>query len=190
MVVKGLDFGGVSVVGVINADNLLSFPDFRVNERAFQLLEQVSGRAGRADGQGIVLIQVFKADHPVLKWVQDHDIASFYRHEIKHREQYFYPPFSRLIRIIFRHADEGKTAQAAQLMADALQTIQGIGVQGPGAAIVPRVRNQYIYEIWIKCPRHSAITDSVKTFLKEQRRHIGSQRGNANVQIIFDVDPA
>ncbi len=189
MVVKGLDFGGVSVVGVINADNLLSFPDFRVNERAFQLLEQVSGRAGRADGQGIVLIQVFKADHPVLKWVQDHDIASFYRHEIKHREQYFYPPFSRLIRIIFRHADEEKTAQAAQLMADALQTIQGIGVQGPGAAIVPRVRNQYIYEIWIKCPRISAITDSVKTFLKEQRRHIGSQRGNANVQIVFDVDP-
>jgi primosomal protein N' (replication factor Y) len=190
MVVKGLDFEGVALVGVINADNLLSFPDFRVNERAFQLLEQVSGRAGRADGQGLVLIQVCKTDHPVLKWVKDHDIASFYRYEIKHREQFFYPPFSRLIRIIFRHADEGRTAQAAQMMADALQTVPGIGVQGPGAAIVPRVRNQYIYEIWIKCPRDTRIGDSVKTFLKEQRRHIGSQRGNANVQIIFDVDPA
>jgi primosomal protein N' (replication factor Y) len=189
MVVKGIDLEGVSLVGVISADSLLNFPDFRVNERAFQLMEQVSGRAGRADGKGIVLIQAYKTDHPVLKWVKDHDINSFYRAEIKYREHFFYPPFSRLIRIIFRHADEPKVIAAAQLMADALTSVEGISVQGPGPAIIPRVRNQYIREIWIKCPKNNKLIESVKSFLRAQRQHITGLRGNTNVQIVFDVDP-
>src|SRR6185369_6676833 len=114
-------------------------------------MEQVSGRAGRVDGLGRVLIQAFNIQHPVLQWVKDHDVHAFYLREIKYREQFFYPPFSRIIRIIFRHSDEPKTIAAAQMMADALNSIQGISVQGPGPAIVPRVRNQYIREIWIKC---------------------------------------
>lgn len=189
MVVKGLDLEGVSLVGVISADNLLNFPDFRVNERAFQLMEQVSGRAGRADGKGIMLIQAFKTDHPVLKWVKDHDVSAFYRAEIKHREHFFYPPFSRIVRILFRHTDEAKAIAAAQLMADALTGIQNISVQGPGPAIIPRVRNQYIREIWIKCPKDNKLIESVKSFLKAQRLHIINQRGYTNVQVIFDVDP-
>ena len=190
MVVKGLDFASVSVVGILSADSLLSYPDFRVNERAFQLMEQVSGRAGRADGDGRVLIQTYNVQHPVLQWVKDHDVQSFYRHEIKYREAFAYPPFTRLIKVIFRHADEPKTIAAANVMAQALLTVPGIAVQGPGPAIVSRVRNQYIQEIWIKCPRDNKLIESVKDYLKTQKQYILSQRGNANVQILFDVDPA
>jgi primosomal protein N' (replication factor Y) (superfamily II helicase) len=189
MVVKGLDLEAVALVGIISADSLLTFPDFRVNERAFQLMEQVSGRAGRADGLGRVLIQAFNIQHPVIQWVKNHDVQGFYRHEIKYREQFFYPPFSRLIRIIFRHSDELKSIAAAQLMADALESIQGISVQGPGPAIVPRVRNQYIREIWIKCSRDPRLIDSVKSFIKAQRQHIIGLKGFTNVQVVFDVDP-
>ncbi len=190
MVVKGLDLEGVSLVGILNADSLLSFPDFRVNERAFQLMEQVSGRAGRGDGVGKVLIQAYNTEHPVLQWVKAHDINAFYRYEIKFREQYFYPPFSRIIRIIFRHTDEQKAVAAAQLMADALTSQPGIVVQGPGPAVIPRVRNQYIREIWIKCPRDNRLIESLKSLLRAQRMHIIGMRGNTGVQILFDVDPA
>jgi primosomal protein N' (replication factor Y) len=189
MVVKGLDLDAVTLVGVISADSLLSFPDFRVNERAFQLMEQVSGRAGRADGLGKVIIQAYNTQHPVLQWVKNHDVHAFYTNEIKYREQFFYPPFSRIIKIIFRHNDEDRAALAAQVMAEALATIEGIAVQGPGPAMVPRVRNQYIREIWIKCPRNNTLVYNVKAFIKEQRLYILGQKGNANVQIIFDVDP-
>jgi primosomal protein N' (replication factor Y) len=189
MVVKGLDLEAVALVGIVSADSLLTFPDFRVNERAFQLMEQVSGRAGRADGLGRVFIQAFNLQHPVLQWVKNHDVQGFYRYEIKYREHFFYPPFSRIIRVIFRHADEDRAIAAAQLMADALATVTGIMVQGPGPAVVPRVRNQYIREIWIKCPRDQRLIDSVKSFLKAQRLHIVGLRGNTNVQVVFDVDP-
>jgi primosomal protein N' (replication factor Y) (superfamily II helicase) len=189
MVVKGLDFASVSLVGILNADSLLSYPDFRVNERAFQLMEQVSGRAGRADGKGRVLIQASNITHPVLHWVAAHNIHDFYLQEIRYREQYAYPPFSRIIKIIFRHTDEARTIAAADLMADALRNFKEILVQGPGPAIIARVRNQYIQEIWIKCPRDNKIAASLRAFLTAERRQILAKRGNANVQIIFDVDP-
>jgi primosomal protein N' (replication factor Y) len=136
-----------------------------------------------------VFIQAFNLQHPVLQWVKNHDVQGFYRYEIKYREHFFYPPFSRIIRVIFRHADEDRAIAAAQLMADALATVTGIMVQGPGPAVVPRVRNQYIREIWIKCPRDQRLIDSVKSFLKAQRLHIVGLRGNTNVQVVFDVDP-
>jgi primosomal protein N' (replication factor Y) len=189
MVVKGLDFASVALVGILSADTLLNYPDFRVNERAFQLMEQVSGRAGRTDGAGRVIIQAHNLTHPVLKWVKDHDVHAFYTQEIKHREYFSYPPFSRLIKIIFRHQDEPKVISAAAQMAEALKTVSGIVVQGPGPAIVSRVRNQYIHEIWIKCPRDNKMLDSVKTFIKAQKEYIAAQKGNSNVQMLYDVDP-
>ncbi|MDR3678957.1 MAG: primosomal protein N' [Flavipsychrobacter sp.] len=189
MVVKGLDFAGVSLVGILNADNLLSFPDFRVNERAFQLMEQVSGRAGRTDGAGRVLIQAYNLKHPVLEWVQAHDVHTFYSNEIQYRQYFGYPPFSRLIKITFKHADEQKATIGAELMAKALTTLDGLTVQGPGPAIVPRVRNMYIMEIWIKCPRDGKLLDNVKAFLKEQKQIITGTRGLNSLQVLFDVDP-
>ena len=157
MVVKGLDFATVALVGILSADSLLSYPDFRVNERAFQLMEQVSGRAGRADGAGRVLIQAYNLQHPTLKWVQEHDVNAYYEHEIKYREYFGYPPFTRLIKISLRHKDEPKAIEAGMLMVQALQQVDNISVQGPGPAIVSRVRNQYVQEVWVKCPRQKAI---------------------------------
>lgn len=189
MVVKGLDFASVSLVGILSADSILSYPDFRVNERAFQLMEQVSGRAGRVDGKGRVLIQAYNLEHPILNMVKEHDVHTFYVHEIRYREKFAYPPYTRLIKIMFKHQDEPKAIAAALQMATALTAIPGIGIQGPGPAIVNRVRNQYIHEIWIKCPRDSKQLDYVKNFLKNQRQLISAKRGNTNVQVVFDVDP-
>jgi len=189
MVVKGLDFASVGLVGILSADSLLSYPDFRVNERAFQLMEQVSGRAGRVDGAGRVVIQAYNTQHPVLQWVIDHDVHAFYKQEIRFREFFSYPPFSRLIKLIFRHQDEAKAAAAAQQMAQALLSFSGIAVQGPGPAIVPRIRNQYIQEIWIKCTRDNNLLTNLKTYLKLQKQQVLAARGNTGIQIVFDVDP-
>lgn len=189
MVVKGLDFAQVSLVGILSADSLLSYPDFRVNERAFQLMEQVSGRAGRADGAGKVVIQAFNGQHPVLGWVQAHDVRSFYDHEIRYREFFGYPPFSRLIKIAFKHPEEEKAVHAAHQFADALQQQEGILVQGPVAALIARVRGQYIQEVWLKCPRDMKVIEHIKSVSWNQRQLIGAQRGYGKLIIVFDVDP-
>jgi len=189
MVVKGLDFAPIELVGILSADSLLNFPDFRVNERAFQLMEQVSGRAGRTDGKGKVMIQAYNLTHPVLQWVKAHDVKSFYEHEIRYREQFAYPPFTRFIKITFRHRDETRAVAAAGQMAQALQQIPEIGVQGPVQALIARVRNLYVQEVWIKCPRSKNILESVKAFIRTQKEHIISTKGNSQVQIQFDIDP-
>ncbi len=189
MVVKGLDFAPVALVAILNADSLLSFPDFRVNERGFQLMEQVSGRAGRADGDGRVLIQAYNLQHPVLQWVMDHDVGAFYRHEIGYREFFNYPPFTRMIKVIFRHKEEEKAVQAAIKFAEALATMEGIGIQGPVPGIIPRVRNLYVQELWLKCPRDVKVLDSLKAFLKEQRGRMSAIKGLGDVQVVIDVDP-
>lgn len=189
MVVKGLDFANVSLVGILNADSLLSFPDFRVNERAFQLMEQVSGRAGRVDGAGKVLIQAYNLDHPILHWVKKHDYAAFYEQEIKFRKSFLYPPFARLIKIVFKHKVEPKAISAALSMAIALQNFEGIAIQGPVPGLVSKVRNLFLQEIWIKCPNDQRMLTALKTFLKTQQQSIVTQRGNSSVQIVFDADP-
>lgn len=189
MVVKGLDFAPVALVGILSADSLLSYPDFRVNERAFQLMEQVSGRAGRADGAGRVLIQAHNLEHPVLRWVQDHDVRSFYEQEIKYREYFAYPPFTRLIKIMFKHKDEPKAIKAAGQMAVALHSIEGIAVQGPVPALISRVRNLYVQEVWVKCPRDLKLIEQVKATIAEQKQVITGEKGNNSLQILVDVDP-
>ena len=189
MVVKGLDFAPVALVAILNADSLLSFPDFRVNERGFQLMEQVSGRAGRADGNGRVLIQAYNLEHPVLQWVMDHDVGAFYRHEIGYREFFHYPPFTRMIKVIFRHKEEEKAVLAAVRFAEALAGQEGVSVQGPVPGMIPRVRNQYVQELWLKCPRALRVLDTVKAFLKEQRGKMSALKGLGDVQVVIDVDP-
>lgn len=189
MVVKGLDFSNVSLVGILNADSLLSYPDFRVNERAFQLMEQVSGRAGRSDGEGKVLIQAYNVEHPVLKWVQQHHVAAFYEKEIQYRQHFGYPPFSRSVKIIFKHRDEPTCIAAATLMAEALSATEGIVVQGPAPALVSKVRNLFVQEIWLKCPpKDRLLIEQVKAKALSEKQLITSKRGFTNVQILFDVD--
>ena len=123
MVVKGLDFDNVDLVGILDADGLLQFADFRVNERAFQLMEQVSGRAGtERRSTGKVLIQTIQPTHPVLQLVKQHDYKKLYTEEIEKRKQFFYPPFSRLIHLTFKHKIKEVVERAAHFFADALKT--------------------------------------------------------------------
>lgn len=188
MVVKGLDFDNVNLVGVLDADSLLSFADFRVNERAFQLMEQVSGRAGRKDGEGHVMIQVANIKHPVLYWVQHHDYRSFYLQEIEARRQFFYPPFSRSVLLTFRHKIKDVVDAAAHRLTDALKTAFGQYLVGPAEPVVNRVRNQYLMELLIKLPKDSALIQHCKQQILEQIAVLHQDKNFKTVVIIPDVD--
>jgi primosomal protein N' (replication factor Y) len=189
MVVKGLDFENVELVGILDADSLLSFADFRVNERAFQLMEQVSGRAGRKDEQGRVLIQVSNTNHPVLGFVQKHDYHSFYLQEIEGRKQFFYPPFARCIQLTFRHPIRDVADAAAQSIAASLKRDFGNYLVGPAEPVVNRVRNQYLMELLIKLPREAQLIQRCKEQLPEQIAIMHQQQRFRNVVVIVDVDP-
>ncbi|MBX3254219.1 MAG: primosomal protein N' [Chitinophagaceae bacterium] len=188
MVVKGLDFEHVNLVGILDADSILSFADFRVNERAFQLMEQVSGRAGRKDGDGNVLIQVANTRHPVLYFVQQHDYASLFKYEIEAREKFFYPPFSRIILLTFRHKLKEVVTEAAGYFAAVLQKSFGKYIVGPAEPVVNRIRNQYLMEILIKLPKDTAMIKECKSFIKEQVAIFHQQKKFKSVVVVPDVD--
>ncbi|MFT3981062.1 MAG: primosomal protein N' [Ferruginibacter sp.] len=189
MVVKGLDFEKVSLVGVLDADGLLSFADFRVNERAFQLMEQVSGRAGRKGEQGKVLIQAMNVKHPVLQLVQQHDYTGFYQYEISNRQEFFYPPFSRLVLLTLKHKDKQVTEAAAERLAKLLRQDLGNFVVGPAAPVVSRLRNQYLMEIMIKLPKETGMSDTYKKVIRNHINLMLSEKSFKAVQVIADVDP-
>lgn len=189
MVVKGLDFEHVNLVGILDADGILSFTDFRVNERAFQLMEQVSGRAGRKDDKGKVLIQVSNTHHPVLQFVQQHNYQLLYDFEIQNRKQFFYPPFSRLIHIIFRHKESHIAEEAANIMVQGLKVSYANNITGPAAPIVNRVRNQYLWELLIKLPKDANTIQQCKQHILQQVIIIQSNKRYRAVDIINDVDP-
>ena len=157
--------------------------------RSYQLMEQGSGRSGRADGEGRLLIQAYNLTHPVLQWVQQHDTNSYYQFEIGSRQHFHYPPFVRLIKVIFKHKEEQKAAQGAIQMAELLAKIEGIGINGPVPGIIAKVRNLYVMEIWIKCPRDQRVLAMIKNFLKEHRMKIMGGRGLSGLEVQIDVDP-
>jgi primosomal protein N' (replication factor Y) len=188
MVVKGLDFENVSVVGILDADSLLHFADFRVNERAFQMMEQVSGRAGRKDGEGLVLIQVADTTNPVLGYVQAHDYGHFYRQEIAARHQFGYPPFTRVIRVTFRHRDKEVVQSAAQFFANNMKKDFGAWLVGPAEPVIGRVRNQYLMELLLKLPKDGHTIAFAKQVIQQQTAMVQNARHWRSVVIIPDVD--
>ncbi len=189
MVAKGLDFDHVDLVGILDADSLLNFSEFRVNERAFQLMEQVSGRAGRKDGKGKVLIQVSNTRHPVLQWVIAHDYKSFYIQETASRQQFSYPPFSRIIRISFRHKIQSVVHDASSLFALHLHKEFGTYLTGPGEPVVARIRNQYIMELMLKLPKNGSTIALAKQMIQQQRAILQNDRKFRSVVITPDIDP-
>ena len=189
MVVKGLDFDRVDLVGILDADSLLNFSEFRVNERAFQLMEQVSGRAGRKDGKGKVLIQVANTKHPVLRYVMDHDYKSFYEQEMIARQHFFYPPFSRIIQISFRHKLKEAVQDAAALFALQLKKDFDRYITGPAEPVVSRIRNQYIMELMLKLPKNGSTIAYAKQVIQQQRAIMQSDRKFRSVNIVPDIDP-
>lgn len=189
MVVKGLDFEKVSLVGIIDADGILNFTDFRVNERAYQLMEQVSGRAGRKDGLGKVMVQVSNLQHPVLQFVQQHNFQALYQFEIENRQQFLYPPFTRLIQVIFKHKDKHIAEEAANIMQQGLLNQFGSYLNGPSQPIVDRIRNQYIWEILLKLPKDSRTVNNCKRAIHQQMIIIQSNKRYRSVHIIPNADP-
>ena len=189
MVVKGLDFEKVSLVGVLDADGLLSFADFRVNERAFQLMEQVSGRAGRKTEQGLVMIQASKINHPVLLFVQEHDYKKFYESEIAMRKQFFYPPYSRLIRLTLKHKIKEIVEDAAHSLGESLkQNFQNL--VGPAAPVINRIRSMYLMEILLKLPKDAAQIKAQKKVIRNYIDLLKAEKRFRSVVIISDVDPS
>jgi primosomal protein N' (replication factor Y) len=188
MVVKGLDFENVSVVGILDADSLLNFADFRVHERAFQLMEQVSGRAGRKDAEGIVLIQVMNTASPVLGYVQAHDYGLFFRNEIASRQQFGYPPFSRVIRVTFRHRDKETVHSAAHFFANNLKKDFGAYLVGPAQPVIGRVRNQYLMELLLKLPKDGHTIAFAKQVIQQQTSIVQNAQHWKSVVILPDVD--
>ncbi len=189
MVVKGLDFENVSLVGVLDADGLLSFADFRVNERAFQMMEQVSGRAGRKAEQGNVMIQASKINHPVILFVQQHDFKRFYHFELENRKSFFYPPFSRLIKIILKHKIREVVAEAADRLGNALKNDMNDFVIGPAAPVVNRIRNLYLMEILIKLPKDAHMLQLYKKVITNHFNLLHVEKNFRSVVLIADVDP-
>jgi primosomal protein N'' len=189
MVVKGLDFENVSLVGVLDADGLLSFADFRVNERAFQLMEQVSGRAGRKGEQGKVMIQAAKINHPVLLFVQQHDYKRFFDFEIENRNRFFYPPFSRLIKIILKHKMKEVVTEAADRLGDALKKDMNDFVIGPAAPVVNRIRSLYLMDILLKLPKDAQMLQQYKKVIANHFNLLHAEKKFRSVVLIADVDP-
>ncbi|MES1215791.1 MAG: primosomal protein N' [Bacteroidota bacterium] len=188
MVVKGLDFDYVDLVGIIDADGLLHFADFRVNERAFQLMEQVSGRAGRKEATGKVMIQTLQPQHPVLQMVQLHDYKKMYAAEIENRKQFFYPPFSRIIQVSFKHKLKEVVEKAALEFSNSLKNKYGQYLVGPAEPVVGRIRNQYLMELLIKLPRDTKLIAACKEDLLYQVAQLHQHKSFRSVTIIADVD--
>lgn len=188
MVVKGLDFDNVELVGILDADGLLHFADFRVHERAFQLMEQVSGRAGRRVGQGKVLVQTSNPKHPLLAYVQQHNYAGMYAEEIEKRKQFFYPPYSRIIHISFRHKEKDVVYEAAHTFAKTLQTAYGAYLVGPAEPVIGRVRSMYLMELLLKLPRDSTLIARCKEDISKQSVLLHVEKKFKKIIIISDVD--
>src|ERR1035438_19952 len=157
MVTKGLDFENVSTVGIVNADNMLSFPDFRAMERSFQLMAQVSGRSGRKLKRGKVIIQSYQPGHPVIGDVIRHDYNSMYERQLVERRKFNYPPYTRLIRIIIKHRDPKDLNKAADLLTTRLKKPFGKRILGPEYPLVGRIRNYYLKHILVKIEREAPL---------------------------------
>lgn len=184
MVAKGLDFDHVGLVGILNADNMINFPDFRATERAFQLMVQVSGRAGRREKQGLVVLQTAQLDHYVLPSVVAQDYAAFYQNELQERADFQYPPFVRLVEIQVKHAQFDKADAVARELAQGLEHSLGIAILDPGAALVSRVNNRYVRQLMLKL-KGAAINERIE--LMQQVAAL--KKRYPQVQISIDVDP-
>ena len=189
MVVKGLDFEHVDLVGIVDADSLLNFNQYRVNERAFQMMEQVSGRAGRKNDQGKVIVQLSQTNHPVVGFVKEHDYVAFYDFEINNRKHFAYPPFSRLMSILFKHKENHIAEEASNHFLKSLDASIQKTVMGPAQPIINRIRNKYIWELCVKITKQPQQLQIAKKQLLHFIQLIAVHPRYKSVQIIIDIDP-
>lgn len=189
MVTKGLDFEKVSLVGILSADQLINFPDFRAIERAFQLMSQVGGRAGRRNKRGKVIIQTLNPNHPLLNDVKEHDYESFYKHEIFQREKFRYPPFYRLIQITLKHKKDEVVSKAAIHFAENLKKIFGKKLLGPTLPGISRIRNYFLRDVLLKLEREKDSVNKAKEFVRVEIEKLQQKNEFKSVVVVEDVDP-
>jgi primosomal protein N' (replication factor Y) len=187
MLSKGLDFANVSLVGVLNSDNLLNFPDFRAHEKSFQLLTQVSGRAGRAKKRGKVVIQTYNPYHRILQQVTTNDYETMYKEQLNERYQYKYPPLARLIKITLKHKDYLKVNTGADWLFKSFFNSFGELVLGPTSPAISRIRNQHIKTILIKLPKEKPLKQS-KVIIQKIKNSFQSIADFRSIRFNIDVD--
>lgn len=189
MVTKGLNFTKVDTVAVVDADRIINYPDFRSSERAFNMLSQVSGRAGRtSEAPGKVLIQTRTPDHPLFGFVINHDYRAYYEHELQERQAYIYPPFSRVIIITFKHRDVHALDALAAEYARRLRELFGTRLSGPATPIVARVNSLYIRKLMLRVELSASMT-KVKELLRSEHASLQNMQKFSSLIVQFDVDP-
>jgi len=187
MLSKGLDFDNVSLVGILNADTMLNFPDFRSHERAFQLMVQVSGRAGRSQKRGKVMIQTYNPYHQILQQVSTTNYIEMYKEQLQDRWQFHYPPYFRVIKITLKHKDYQKVDNGSQWLAKALQNVFYENVLGPAAPAISRIRNQFIKNIIIKIPPKQSL-GKTKQQIHKIKNTFDAVADFRPIRFIIDVD--
>lgn len=188
MVTKGLDFEGVSLVGVLNADTIINFPDFRSTERAFNMLEQVAGRAGRRNTRGLVAVQTTQPTHHILSFLTSHNYIGFYNNEIEERRNFNYPPFTRLIYIYLKHRDINILTEMAAIYGNKLRELFGTRVFGPEEPLVSRIQSLYIRKIMLKIEVQASMK-KVKGILRDTFEQMHQHPRMKGIIIYYDVDP-
>nr|MCU0409583.1 primosomal protein N' [Bacteroidales bacterium] len=188
MISKGLDFENLTVVGILNADNMLNFPDFRAHERSFQMMEQVSGRAGRRQKQGRVIIQTSDPANRIIRLVLRHDYAGLFRLQSEEREAFNYPPFCRMIRITLRHRDKSMLNDFAAVLGNDLRAIFGKRVLGPESPLIGQVQLWYLKTIILKIEKDKPPVRA-KELLMEAIERLEHAKGASSLRISVDVDP-
>ena len=190
MVSKGLDFENVTLVGIFDVDRMLHFPDFRSTERTYQLSVQVSGRSGRSEKPGEVVIQTANVKQPILHYITKQNFLEFYNHEIEERFKYKYPPFYRLIRITLKHRDKTVVNQASHILANSIkESFHKKLVLGPHEPTISKIRNLYLMEIILKISRNSADLSKIKSMLIDKSITLKQEKDYRQLIVMFDVDP-
>jgi len=188
MVTKGLDFENVSIVGILNADNLLNQPDFRAYERSYQLMAQVGGRSGRKNKRGKVIIQTSEPAHPIIQNVTDNNYEAMYLGQIAERKHFKYPPFYRMIGITMKHRDKVELDRIASELSTNLRERFGARILGPEYPLIGRIKTLYIKQLWIKIEREVSVVNA-KRQMQEIIDQVRTRDGNKTIQIIVDIDP-
>jgi primosomal protein N' (replication factor Y) len=188
MISKGLDFENVSLVGILNADNMLNYPDFRAYERSFQLMLQVSGRAGRKSKRGKVIIQTFDSKNELYQLVKQHDYASFARLQLAERKHFNYPPYARIIEILMKHRKNNIVRESAKYFVQKLREHIDGQVLGPESPFVDKVKNFYLQRILIKIEKEKSVV-KVKETIKNAVKNLNKNAAYKAVMVAVDVDP-
>jgi primosomal protein N' (replication factor Y) len=188
MISKGLDIENLTVVGILNADNLLNYPDFRAHERSFQLMEQVSGRAGRRQKRGKVIIQTSDPDNKIIRLVLNHDYKNMFKMQMEERKAFNYPPFCRMIKISIRHKERNLLNSFSDVLGRDLKKEFGKMVLGPESPLISQVQLWYIKTILIKLEREKPVAPAKQLIIAAIER-LEKEKGASALKIGIDVDP-